>query len=182
MESVDLLRSSILRAKIAPHPVLVSTLKEKHVESPAPQQVPISNHDDGQLSRVERKLDTLLNILKGLDVSDLPAGGETSKYLPAKHIRRLVCEYFNTTEDELSSRSRIGGLVRVRHIGMYLCRIHTMKSLVEIAKLFNRTDHTTTINAVHHITDSRKTDRQLDDDLIKLEARIATLLERRNAV
>ena len=62
---------------------------------------------------------------------------------------------------DLKSKSRKQSMVNARSVAMYLARTYTGKSLIEIAKFFNRTDHTTVIHAV------KKIEQQINsDDLI----------------
>lgn len=75
--------------------------------------------------------------------------GETN----ADDIIKSVCEYFCITETELRDKSHKPNIVFPRFIAMYLLRVECKLSLINIAKIFGKRDHTTVINAKKKIED-----------------------------
>ncbi len=76
-------------------------------------------------------------------------------------IKKYVASYFNVEVEELSSRKSSRKINRVRHIAIYLCRELTDASMTEIARAFNRKDHSTVINSIKRIMEDSKKDRKL---------------------
>ena len=85
-----------------------------------------------------------------------------------ERIKRHVASYFNIDVEELSKKKTTKKVNMVRHIAIYLCRELTDASMSEIAKAFNRKDHSTVINSIKRIMEDSKRDRKL--------ARIVSLL------
>ena len=79
----------------------------------------------------------------------------------------MVAEYFNITPDDIMSKKRNSELVQARQIVMYLCRDLTETSLIGIAKLLGKKDHTTIIHGVNKISDEIVNNEELN---IKIEA------------
>ena len=82
-------------------------------------------------------------------------------------IINVVAEYFNITPDDIMSKKRNSELVQARQIVMYLCRDLTDSSLIGIAKLLGKKDHTTIIHGVNKISDEIVNNEELN---IKIEA------------
>ena len=66
-------------------------------------------------------------------------------------IQRKVAERYNIKISDMSSTSRLRTIARPRQIGMYLSKVLTSKSLVDIGKKFGKSDHTTVIHATRSI-------------------------------
>jgi chromosomal replication initiator protein len=62
-------------------------------------------------------------------------------------VKKIVCKYYNVTNDEMISKSRKKAIVIPRQICMYLCRKYTDHSLGEIGKSFRR-HHATAFHSV----------------------------------
>jgi len=88
-------------------------------------------------------------------------------------ILRQVSEYYNLRLSELLSARRARDIARPRQVAMYLAKQLTSRSLPEIGRKFGGRDHTTVMHAVRKITDLRRTDSVLEDDI----NRLAHLLE-----
>ena len=67
-------------------------------------------------------------------------------------IQRAVCKHFDMTLTDLLSQRRTKDVVTPRHIGIYLCKRLTSRSLPEIGRRFGDRDHTTVLSAVRKIT------------------------------
>lgn len=76
---------------------------------------------------------------------------EENQTLTSEKIITVVAEHFNLTPAEIRSQRREKRLVHPRMIAMYLCREMTEDSLVTIANLLNKKDHTTVLSGVKKI-------------------------------
>ena len=170
---MDALRQSILRAQLA-KPLSGGTPAGGAPKFPAARGQDLAAID-ARFSALDRKLDTLIHMLEG------PGRNRVASHqlFPAD-VRRVVALFFDVTDEDLDRRARRGSSARIRQIAYYLCRTHTARSFAEIGQVFHR-DHATILHGVQRIGALRKTDAALDDDLSKLEARLADMLARRNA-
>ena len=75
---------------------------------------------------------------------------------------------FDCTYDEVIGDSREYHIVRARHAMMYALKAFTGCTLKEIARLFNRDDHSTVINAKRRIENALEKDYQLVDKMMYL--------------
>ncbi len=66
-------------------------------------------------------------------------------------IKYAVANYFNINPKTLDSPLRKKDISQARHIAMFLCREKLKLSYPQIAKFFNRKDHTTVIHAVEKV-------------------------------
>jgi chromosomal replication initiation ATPase DnaA len=129
---------------------------------------------DARFSALDRKLDTLIQMLQGPDGEQGPP-----QYLLTTDVRRTLAHHFNVTEQEIDRAGGGAKISRIRQIGYYLCRMYTTRSLPEIGRIFGGREHTTVHYGVRKIGKGRKTDAALDEDLLTLEARLADMLARR---
>jgi chromosomal replication initiator protein len=65
-------------------------------------------------------------------------------------IKKLVCQYYNVSIEDLMSQSRKQHFVRPRQMGIYLSRSYTDSSLQAIGKSFNRY-HATALHSINSI-------------------------------
>jgi len=84
-------------------------------------------------------------------------------------IKDAVAKFYNVTLMELEGESRDAAIVKPRHVGMYLARKLTRNGLPSIAHAFNRSHHTTSLNAFQRIS------RKLEHDE-GLRAEISVLM------
>jgi len=87
-------------------------------------------------------------------------------------LQMAVADYFGLSKAELLSPSKARRTARPRQIAMYLCRRYTPSSFPEIARRFNRLDHTTAMFAVRMVEKRRHEDPQLNADLLQLEGQL----------
>lgn len=66
-------------------------------------------------------------------------------------IINVVAEHFGVRPEDIMSKKRNSEFVQPRHVVMYLCRHLTDTSLVSIARILGKKDHTTVINGVDKI-------------------------------
>lgn len=114
----------------------------------------------GRSLTVHNATEALQEILKDGDL----------KVLDVPSIKKVVCEYFGMTHEELIGKRRDQRIVRPRQIAMYLCKEMTDASYPEIGAHFGHKDHTTVLHA------HRKVEGNLDDHYFKTS--IANLKER----
>ncbi len=87
-----------------------------------------------------------------------------------KRIKKVVSEYFNTTEEALDERKRSQDIVIPRQIAMYLARQLTDSSLPLIGSSFGGRDHTTVMHACAKIgkeAEKQETMKALIEDITK---------------
>lgn len=75
-------------------------------------------------------------------------------------IKKLVCKYYNVTQEDMTSRSRKQTLVRPRQMAIYLARRYTDAPLQTIGKSFNRY-HATALHSIKCIERGLKQDSSL---------------------
>lgn len=76
---------------------------------------------------------------------------EENQTLTSEKIINVVSEHFNLSASEIRSQRREKRLTHPRMIAMYLCREMTEDSLVTIANLLGKKDHTTVLSGVKKI-------------------------------
>lgn len=93
--------------------------------------------------------------------------------LSLEDISQTVTTHFNTTKEDMLSKSRRAEIVKVRQICMYLMRELTTHSFPEIGTFFSGRDHTTVMHAVQKIEKQVKADNEIAEDVRSLKARLA---------
>ncbi|WP_457599922.1 chromosomal replication initiator protein DnaA [Hydrogenivirga sp.] len=91
-------------------------------------------------------------------------------------IKLYTALHFGIKPEELVGDKRSRKVNRARHIAFYLCRKLTDASLIEIARVFNRKDHSTVIYGIKKIEEDRKKDRKLNYIISFLEKHIVDRL------
>ena len=82
---------------------------------------------------------------------------EVTPYL----IINLVAEHFNVSAEDICSKKRNSEYVEPRQVVMYLCDELTDTSLVNIAKILNKKDHTTIIHGIKKIKEEMKVNEEM---------------------
>ncbi len=111
-------------------------------------------------SKLQRKpidLDLAQEALKDLIIS------EGQKKVTLDTIINIVCEHFNVTRSDLSSRKKSQKIAYPRQIAMYLCKKYTDKSLQEIASNLGKKDHSTIIHGINKIERDLKDNESLQN-------------------
>lgn len=85
----------------------------------------------------------------------------------------VVCEHFNVSKDDITSKKRNSEYVLPRQIIMYLCREMTDSSLQSIGKLLSKKDHTTVIHGIKKIEDKIKTDEELKNKIDTIKKKLS---------
>lgn len=86
-------------------------------------------------------------------------------------VKRVICEHFNITGGELLSQQRNHDLVHARQLGMYLARILSKRSFLEIGRRFDR-NHTTIQSACRKIGRLVKTDKEVVRELAQIREKL----------
>jgi chromosomal replication initiator protein len=73
----------------------------------------------------------------------------------------VVCEHFNVSKSDITSKKRNSEYVLPRQVIMYLIRTMTDTSLQTVADLLSKKDHTTIIHGVDKIAEKVQTDEDL---------------------
>lgn len=67
---------------------------------------------------------------------------------PVNIIIKATVKHFGFSRAQLMNRRRYSALVHARHIGIYLCRLHTSLSYPTIGRLWDDRDHTSIMYAI----------------------------------
>ena len=85
------------------------------------------------------------------EVLSIPSRCQSTQ-LKIENIQQAVCEVFgNITQEDLLSSRRTKMVVWPRHLAMYLCKAHTLRSYCDIGRKFGDRDHTTVMSGVRKI-------------------------------
>jgi len=87
-------------------------------------------------------------------------------------IIRVVAEDFHLTPNDLKGKKKSAGIVRPRHIAIFLCRELTEYSLTEIGQAFGDRDHTTVLHSHRMIEETSHTDSNLYSSIERLKRMI----------
>jgi chromosomal replication initiator protein len=173
---MDALRQSILRAQLA-KPLPGGGTQPGRPQNSAGTRASDMAAIDARFSALDKRLDALILMLRSPSQRH-----DVSRHLLPADIRRAVADFFGVTEQDIVRAGRRARIARIRQIAYYLCRTHTTRWLPAIGRNFGGRDHTTILHGVRRIGALRQTDAALDSDLSQLEARLADVRARRNAV
>ncbi len=84
--------------------------------------------------------------------------GDTRAPVTIDQIQRVVCQYFNVSEDLVRAKTRKREVVRARQVAMYFAKELTHHSLKTIGLHFGGRDHSTVIHARRSIKNQVETD------------------------
>lgn len=89
--------------------------------------------------------------------------------LTVDRIQRAVCEEFNVTLTDMTSKRRARVIARPRQVAMYLSKKLTKRSLPDIGRRFGGRDHTTVMHAVKRIDELRAADTEFNAKIETVE-------------
>ena len=89
--------------------------------------------------------------------------------LTVDRIQRAVCEEFNVTLTDMTSKRRARIIARPRQVAMYLSKKLTKRSLPDIGRRFGGRDHTTVMHAVKRIDELRAGDTEFNAQIEAVE-------------
>lgn len=87
-------------------------------------------------------------------------------------IRKVVCDFYGITPEEICSRTRLNRIVWPRHVGLHFARKMTGLSLNEIASVFNIRQHGSVIHALKNVTNAMECYPSVRRDMDKIENHI----------
>jgi chromosomal replication initiator protein len=160
--------------------ILVRKAEDRSVNIPTPVLEYVAEHIAGDVRRLESALDCLVarSTLLGEPVSlrlaqevlqDLKA---VAPRLSVSQIQRIVCDYYQVELREMLGRGRQKKLVRARRMGLYFARLYTMKTMVELGRLFQRS-HTSVVHALQTLERDRQVQPRLEQEVRFLEEKMA---------
>jgi chromosomal replication initiator protein len=97
---------------------------------------------------------------------------EPHREIKAEQILACVSEHYREPPESLRGRKRTNQIAFPRQVGMYLCRVLTQMSLVEIGQVFGGRDHTTVIYGCDRISSQLATDRDLRESVERLTTKL----------
>ena len=83
---------------------------------------------------------------------------ENKNELTISTVRKVVCDYYRLTKQQITSANRTKNITNARHIAMYLCRKLVDASYKEIGNEFGKRDHSTVITSCEKVERLIKTD------------------------
>ncbi len=95
-----------------------------------------------------------------------------NKKISVEFITEVVAEQFGIGMDLILSKRRTNEVVVPRHVAMYLSGVFTDLSETEIAKKFNRTDHSTVNNATKNVLNKMNADNEFKSMVETLKKKI----------
>ena len=93
--------------------------------------------------------------------------------LSISKVRKVVCDYYNLTKQQICSSNRTKNIAIPRHIAMYLCRTLLDAPYKEIGNEFGKRDHSTVISACEKVESLIKTDPAYSKAITEIKNRIS---------
>ncbi len=93
--------------------------------------------------------------------------------LSVESIEQQVCDYYHIDKELIHSRSKKQEVAQARQIAMYLAKKHTDCSLAHIGNVLGKRNHATVIYACKAVEDWMETDKNLRQDIQKIETQLA---------
>jgi chromosomal replication initiator protein len=160
--------------------ILLRKAEDRGVNVPAQVLEHMAEHITGDVRRLESALDCLVarSTLLGEPVSlrlaqevlqDLKA---VAPRLSVSQIQKIVCDYYQVNLREMLGRGRQKKLVRARRLGLYFSRLYTMKTMVELGRLFSRS-HASVVHALQTLERDRQLQPRLEQEVKFLEEKMA---------
>ncbi len=97
---------------------------------------------------------------------------ERSTAVTIERIQDVVCEHFALDRDELLSPRRTAALTLPRQIGMYLSRTLVGAPSTQVARRFNRKDHSTVLHAERQVDEKMRRDQEVHDLVVRLTEQV----------
>jgi len=95
--------------------------------------------------------------------------GEQQNDITIDKVQKVVCDYFNTTRDDLLSKTRKRQIVQARQIAMYMSRTLINCSLSTIGAEIGGKDHATVLHACSTVNDLMATDKTFKQYVTDIE-------------
>ena len=87
-------------------------------------------------------------------------------------IRKVVCDYYNLTKQQIISATRTKNIANARHVAMYMCRKLLDAPYKDIGLEFGKRDHTTVMASCEKIEQLVKTDPLYHQVISEIESKI----------
>lgn len=87
------------------------------------------------------------------------------RIITIEDIQKKVAERYNIKVSDMSSPRRLRSIARPRQVAMYLAKILTPKSLVDIGKKFGKKDHTTVMHAIKKVEELCENNVEFRDEV-----------------
>lgn len=97
---------------------------------------------------------------------------ENKNELTISTIRKVVCDYYNLTKQQIISANRTKNIANARHIAMFLCRKLLDAPYKEIGDEFGKRDHTTVMSSCEKVEKLIKTEPLYLQAINEIESRI----------
>lgn len=94
---------------------------------------------------------------------------EVKPKLSMNQIQQIVAEKYSIKRSELCSQNRQKRFAKPRQIAMYLCKKYIKSSYPEIAREFDKKDHTTVLHACQKVTQNLNKDPHLKNEIEELD-------------
>jgi chromosomal replication initiator protein len=96
----------------------------------------------------------------------------SKREITIEEIRKIVCEFFELSPDQLLSQTRKREIVQARQIAMYLSKNHTRYSSAAIGAQIGGKDHTTVLHACKTVKDLIDTNKTFKSNMQELERKL----------
>ena len=96
---------------------------------------------------------------------------DDNKLNPSK-IKKIVCEYYGLTMEQIESKSRTKNITSARNIAIYLCRKFLSLPFLKIGFEFGNRDHSTIKSSHDRVIKLMKEDSKYQEAIIQLEKKI----------
>ena len=84
-------------------------------------------------------------------------------------IMEKVCNHYNVTQTQVSSKSRKRDYVMARQVSMYLAQKYTKMPASRIGKLVGNRDHSTVIHSCAQVEKRLQVDRAFQAEIVSIE-------------
>ncbi len=110
---------------------------------------------------------TIDNDIVNMALADL---GRQPERMTIAQIITAVCDHYQVTPEQLSSRSRSRAIAFPRQIAMYLARTETDASLPQIGEKLGGRDHTTILYGYEKIASMAETDTEVRRSIMEIKS------------
>lgn len=161
--------------------ILAAKVKKEGLDIPNDVIDYISNNLDNNIRDLEGIIRSLMaySVVYNCDISRdlvdkiIPHYVESNadKYT-TDDVKRVVCNYFNISEEVLCSTSRKQEIVYMRQLAIYLANRHTDDSHVQIGKSMGGRNHSTVIHSIKQVHNLIDTEPKTKLDIEAIEKRL----------
>jgi len=94
------------------------------------------------------------------------------KKLTVDSISEIVCKHFNIKTELLQTASRKREIVQARQVAMYLSKMYTELSLMQIGTVIGKKNHATVLHACKTVKDQIEVDKAFREDIEEIEKKL----------